>query len=276
MTFRVSSTSILLAVFLGLSSALCAQRAKTPTLEEILQRLEANLNHYDTRVPSFFCDEHGVSEVEPGQRNQVTDSVFRLKRTANPDHTTALVESREIKNVDGKPATSQDMSGPALLSGAFEGGLAIVSLSQTACMNYTLQRINRDRPTEPYIVRFATVLTPQNSADCLLQENSKGRVFIDPASLQITHLELTTPRHVIIPGNSYTEPVVGKRDLAVDYAPVLLGGETFWMPATITSRATSGSGTFHMAVWSFRATYRNYHRLEVTSRILPAGEATAP
>lgn len=117
-----------------------------------------------------------------------------LKRTPNPDHTTTLVESREIKNVDGKPATSQDMDGPTLLRGAFEGGLAIVFLNQTACMNYALQRINRNRPAEPYIVRLATVLTPQNSPDCLLQENSKGRVFIDPASMQIAHLELKCHR----------------------------------------------------------------------------------
>jgi hypothetical protein len=202
MTSRTSSTAISLVAFLGFSSALCAQRAKTPTLEEILQRLETNLKHYDNSVPSLFCDEHAISQVEPGLPNQntTTDSVFRLKRTANSDHTTTLVESREIKNVDGKPATKQNMDGPTLLSGAFEGGLAVVSLNQTACMNYALQRINRNRPTELDVVRFATVLTPQNSANCLLQENSKGRVFIDPASMQITHLELTTPRHTIISG----------------------------------------------------------------------------
>jgi hypothetical protein len=29
-------------------------------------------------------------------------------------------------------------------------------------------------------------------------------------------------------------------------------------------------------VWSYKATYRNYHLLEVTSRILPGDEAPAP
>jgi hypothetical protein len=249
-----------------------AQQRKTPTLEEILQRLQKNLDQYDSGVPSIFCDEHVVSsQVEPGSRDQntITDSVFRLKRTPKPAHESTLDESREIKTVDGKPATSQNLDGPTLISGAFEGGLAVVSLNQTACMNYTLERINRSRPTEPYIVRFANVLTPQNSAGCLLQEKSNGRVFIDPASMQITHLELTTPHHAIIPGGSYTSPVVGKRTLTVDYAPVLLGGETFWMPSEIAQRAISGDGTFHPIVWSFRASYRNYHKLEVTSRILP-------
>jgi hypothetical protein len=168
------------------------------------------------------------------------------------------------------------MDGPALLSGVFEGGLAVVSLKQTSCTNYGLQRINRNRPTEPYVVRFATVLTPQNSADCLLQENSKGRVFIDPASMQITHLELTTPHHTIISGDANTSPVVGERVITVDYAPVLLGGESFWLPSTVTLRATSGSGTFHVIVWSFRATYRNYHKLEVTSHVVPGSEVWEP
>jgi hypothetical protein len=278
MASRASFTAISLVAFLGFSSALCAQRAKTPTLEDILERLEANLNHYDTSVPSLFCDEHVISsQVAPGQRDQntVTDSIFRLKRTPGPGHTTTLVESREIQNVDGKPATSQHLDGPTLLSGAFEGGLAVVSLNQAACMNYELQQINRNRPTEPYIVRFSTVLTPRNTAGCLLQENSKGRVFIDPASMQITHLELITPRHTIIHGNSFTSPVVGKRILTVDYAPVLLGGGTFWMPTSINLRIISGAGTFHMIVWSYQATYRNYHRLEVTSRILPGSMVPA-
>lgn len=216
--------------------------------------------------------------MEPGLRNQdtITNSVFRLKRTPNPGHATTLIESREIKNVNGKPATSKDMDGPTLLSGAFEGGLAVVSLNQAACMNYDLQRIKKNSQTEPYVIRFATVLTPQNFADCLLREKSNGRVFIDPASMQITHLDLITPHHTIIPGDSDSSPVVGKRVIAVDFAPVLLGEETFWMPSTITLHATSGSGTFHTIIWSFQATYRNYHKLEVNSRILPGFKKPAP
>jgi hypothetical protein len=42
MTSRTSSTAISLVAFFGFSSVLCAQQAKTPTLQEILQRLEAS------------------------------------------------------------------------------------------------------------------------------------------------------------------------------------------------------------------------------------------
>ena len=277
MLFNRSITAVSLVAFLSLSSALCAQRTKTPTLEEILQRLEANLNHYDTSVPSFFCDEHVVSQMQPGPSNRdtVTDSIFRLKRTSNADRTTTLAESREIRKVNGKPAASQKMDGPTMLNGAFEGGLAFVSLSQQACMNYTLQRVHRKRPNEPYIVRFTTDLTPPDSANCVLQENSKGRVFIDPASMQITRLELTTPHHIIIPKTRYLSAVVGERTLAVDYAPVRLGGETFWMPSKITMRNISGAQTFHPTSWSFEASYSNYHKLEVRSHVLPGYKTPA-
>jgi hypothetical protein len=277
MASRTPSTIVALVAFLGASSVLQAQRPNTPTLNGILQRLEANLNHFDTSVPSFFCDEHVISKVESDQSNRdtVTDSIFRLKRTVNPDHTTTLVESRDIKTVNGKPATSQSMDGPSLLRGAFEGGLDVVSANQTSCMHYELQRINSKHSGEPYRIRFSTALKPQNSASCLLQEKSTGHALIDPASLQITHLEITTPRHTIIPGNAYVSPVIGKRVLTVDYAPVVLGGETFWLPSAITMHASSAA-SFHVTVWSFQASYRNYHRLEVKSRILPGSEAPTP
>jgi hypothetical protein len=55
-----------------------------------------------------------------------------------------------------------------------------------------------------------------------------------------------------------------------------LGGETFWLPSTITMRSVSGSGTFHTITWTFKATYRNYRRMEVTSHIVPGSEKNVP
>ncbi|MGO4210943.1 hypothetical protein AB4Y89_22040 [Terriglobus sp. 2YAB30_2] len=271
---RASSTIVVLTASLGMSPLLHAQGQKTATLAEILQRLEANLNHYDTRLPSLFCDEEVVSKVEPGlpDKNTVTEAIFRLKRTPNSDGTTSLVESREIKGANGKAAAKHNMESPTLLDGAFEGGLAVVSVNQAACLNYTLQRGKKSRSAEPYIVRFATVFTSQDSAKCLLSEKSTGVAVIDPASMEITHLEIRTPRHVIQPGYFYQSAVVGQRVITVDYAPVALNGETFWLPSTINLQVTQGAGTFHKTVWSFLATYRNYHQLQVTSRIVPGNE----
>jgi len=180
-----------------------------------------------------------------------------------------LLESREVRSVDGRPAGSQAVGIPALLTGIFEGGLAVVSVDQTSCMNYKLE--GAKRPGQDIVVRFATLLTRSNTADCFLQEKSKGRVVIDAAAMQVKRLEIDTPRHTIVEGDEYTSAEIGRRELSVDYAPVALGSETFWMPSAVTMRTTSGSD-FDQTVWSFEATYRNYHRLEVKSRILDKPE----
>jgi len=269
---KIQAAAISFAIFTALQSIASAQGNKPLTLDEILQRLDANLDRYDRHIPSLFCDEHVVSQMEAsGMRDQamVTDSIYRLKRTQNADHTMSLVESRDLVKVDGKPPTSKNLEGPILLSGWFEAGFALISRSQSTCTKYALQKIHKDRPGEPFVVRFETVLTSQNATVCLLEEESSGRVFIDPETMQIKRLELVTPHHVIVPGDRYNSPLVGKRTLNIDYEPVELGGEAFWLPSTIVMQATSGAGTFHLNTWSFRGIYSNYHKLQVTSRILP-------
>jgi hypothetical protein len=257
---------VALIAWLGIPLGMGAQQ-KGPTLGVVLQRLEGNLNHYDADVPSFFCEEHVVSSrTEPHERedSRATDSVFRLKRTEQADGATGLVESREIKTVNGKAATGEAVPVPTLLTGIFEGGLAVVSVGQTSCMNYKLERSKR---AGEIVVRFATFLTPSNTEDCFLQEKSKGRVVVDAASMQVKRLEIETPKHVIDDGSNYAGAEVGRRELTVEYAPVLLGKETFWMPSAIGMRTTSGTG-FDVTVWTFQAAYQKYHKLEVTSRIL--------
>ena len=266
MAGAVFPRAVSLAAWFAVGPGLWAQKGTAPALDEMLRRLDANLSYYDTHVPSLFCDEHVVSQVTPGPRNQdtVTDSVFRLKRVANADKTTSLEEEREVREVDGRAARSQDLDGPSLLSGVFEGGLAVVSGKEAACMSYTVLPVKKHRLGEPYVVRFSTAFTPENSAGCLLEEPSTGRALIDPLTMQIKRLELRTPRHLIPAVNAY-----GRRDLVVEYAPVVLGEEAFWMPSAIAMHVVSGEGTFRAIRWSFQATYRNYHKLQVTSHLVP-------
>lgn len=243
-----------------------------PTLDQILQQLEKNLRTYDAKVPSLFCNEHVVSKIDPSQLHgsTATDSIFRLKRVANPDHSTNLEESREIISVDGRPATGETINGPAVLQGAFSGGIATVSLNQQACMRYKLEPIKR--LGKPYIVEFTSIYKRDHPPNCLLEEDGSGRVFIDPATMQIKRMELTAPNHTMVysrDASGYTAPpVTGTWVIAIDYAPVLLGGQTFWLPATVTSSMT-GVAALHQTTWSFNAHYTNYHKLEVTSRIVP-------
>jgi hypothetical protein len=250
---------ILLFNFIGAFHSALAQQTATPTLDEILLRLENNLDHYDKRVPNFFCNEHIVSSLIYGQKHQstVTDSVFRVARTLSG----TLSESREIKAVNGTAANGERVGGPVTLSGVFSGGLDAVSLRQKACMSYTLQPIKPGHLDESYVIQFTTVPNTKRRGECVLKEEGTGRVFIDPTTTQVTRMELTAPRHAINPAEA------GVWNIFINYAPVSLVGQTFWMPATITSTATP-SDVYVPTIYSFSACYSDYHKLEVTSHIV--------
>ena len=92
-----------------------------------------------------------------------------------------------------------------------------------------------------------------------------GRAFIDPSSMQIVRLEQQRPRHV----EDSRPPVAWS--WYIDYARVMMDGKHFWLPKTISSKASSlDGGRFR---WSFLATYGNYHLMTVTSTILPVANS---
>jgi len=230
------------------------------------------VDQYQALVPSFFCDEHVVSKKSPDPQHEgrITDSTFHLKRDPMPyvHGKPILEESREVKMVNGKPAVGVYVGGPTEVTGAFSGGLALVSLSQQACMSYKLKSINATDPKKTIIVLFTSVRPSEHSEDCIMQEDLSGRVLIDPSTMQIKHLEFHAPHHHITPD------IAGEWDFAIDYAPVMLGGKSFWMPARIQAKMDS-IPTYYPIKWSIDASYSNYHKLEVTSRILP-GDAPIP
>jgi hypothetical protein len=258
------------AVLLGMGVWVCARAVaqKAPTLVGILQQLQENLNQYDSAVPSFFCEEHVVSSAHSqrssGSSHTVTDSTFYLKRIPRPDERMNLEESREVKRVNGKPATGDLIGGTLYPHGAFSNDLALVSLSQQVCMDYSLKSIDPGHSEDPILVEFASVAAGERSTACLMQEDLSGRVLIDPETMQVTQMRFHAPHHMI-------GTVMGSWDVTVEYGPVVLGAERFWLPERI-----SESMADRLLSWTYDATYRNYHKMEVTSRILPIEETPAP
>jgi len=279
------------ATLVGAFLAPPSTHAQQPqSLESILRRLEGNMRRYLAEVPSFSCDEHLVSKMSSDHvpanlpsgnspyKETIADSIFRVRRAPAADLTSVLVESREIKTVNGKPASGDKIAGPTTLVGAFSGGLALVSASQQACMRYTLRPNKSGRAEDPYIIQFVTVPVAELSVFCLLRDQGAGRVSINPVNMQLTRIELHVPHHLIVPPRSvgprtFAQQEVGAWDLSIDYAPILLAGETQWMPVTINSSMVDGDdGT----VWSFTARYTNFRKFEVTTRILPAADGPTP
>jgi hypothetical protein len=262
-----------IAFVAGCHSLACLCQSAPPlTVDTVVAKLQTNLDAYDKSIPSFFVDEHiesfkhdfAARGASAANYETIAESLFRLKRTVDPaTNTYSLDESRDIRIIDGKPANGRDIDAPTMLTGAFSGGLAVVSQDQKTCMSYTLGPV---KPRKLIVVRFASLPDPQRAQDCILAEPGSGSVWIDPASMQIVRIKVLVPRHILTPFNKEGQkdlPTITRWNVQVIYKPVVLNSHTFWLPATITSLCSNDR-----TEWSFRGVYRNYHLLEVHSRII--------
>jgi hypothetical protein len=235
------------------------EKSAKPTLDEILQQLEKNFLTYHSSIPSFFCDEQVLSEMRVNQTTRSlthADSIFRLKRSGQNDNI-QLVESREIKAINGTPAQGvQTLSGPVTFSGAFSIATALITFDQKACFTYRLTSQIFDHR---YIIEFATKPLKDRDQRCFTMEPSTGRAFVNPQTMQIERIECRTPNHSM-PG------AITMWTWSIDFGKVLLNGKTFWLPRKIATKSVDYNAPVE---WSFNAAYSNYHEVTVTSRIIP-------
>jgi hypothetical protein len=290
--------SIFRNIILGLPTCLCAafltsavvmsaaQSAADPTLDEVLARLDQNRIAYYDSVPNFFCSEHVISEMEPGNSMRgymrtVTDSVFRLRRTI-VKHVVNFDESRSVKAIDGRMISKeeQNLHGPSILSGVFSSGLETVSTPSKACFRYKLKTHRSHGDLDRIEVDFNDLPRHERAADCPQYEQVNGSVTVDPASMQVIRVERHVPKYELFPG------VIGPWTWTAEYGQVLLGEKLFWMPVKIRSKATqdpdatvSSSGVGRRGgpvtivgngrtTWTFVATYTDFHRTQVSARIV--------
>jgi hypothetical protein len=242
------------------TTLLFSQAGQSVDLDRMLSQIEANTAQYNVSVPSFVCKEHVVSqEVHEGKIKHETtvDAVFSVTRSTAKANT--LEESREVKLVDGKPASGKKVTMPLSFSGGFSGALnKFLSSDHRLCFSYAA---DASTPSPDGTAGFTFVANPASANDpaCAgIQPGTSGKFTVDTA-MQVTHIERTVQNPV---GKDQT--VLGTA--AVDYAPVVLNGKSFWLPTTITAFTTETAKTNGLR---FTAHYSEYHRFAATAAIVP-------
>jgi len=307
------SATLLMAPFQGLAQQPATPPVPLATLEQVLNGVLNNFATYLSTVPNLYADEHLVSSSSGmgigavgaqgglfGNRisSSTTDSIFRLKRGDARGKVPQLIESRQIQSVNHRPpAPDQTLTGPVFFSGGFSYAASFLSPVLEPCYVYRLQHNQRLHGSTVLVVDYTSKQFLSRDAKCPVSEQHSGRVFLDPASLQIVRLEQVRPRHDIsqeisgefrqfldgVPkltgmgGASVPQQENGQgKELtatwawSIDYAQVTLNGRTFWLPKTITSKTSTNDGP--QVHWSFAASYSNYHLMDVHSTILPGIE----
>ncbi len=211
------------------------QDAPKTTVAELLPKLVENGRRYQEALPSLSCEESIVSqEVKHGKvKKEVhVEATLRVKRTGRTRP--AFEDTHDFKTHDGiSYLVDPHVHYPYFATGVFSNALGFSSLAELACFDIALDDAGPEKPLR-LDLKTKDHAGDSPACDWALPGLAKT-ILIDRASGHITHLDRTVPRKL---AEKLHEVEFG----SVDYAPVELGGETFWLPSRVETRGDKDEG----------------------------------
>lgn len=266
----MSLRSVVCLGLLHLALCYASPAQSLPKLSQILPRVQEHVKEFEHSLPDFICDEKITSrELMAGKTIHETDidSTFRGMQSKDRDpygKYQPFTEWRDIQTIDGRPAPKgQQLTGPFLFGGGFSSILVeIFSPENSQYFNYKVIGADKADEKAALVIKFET----RKGQDALLHRElfgsqyvmkGSGKAWIDLSSMNVRRLEL-----------QYLDPPMpeGVLTLAVDYAPVVIDGKTFWMPRTVTAEQTVPNPKMPVG-GQYVAEYSNYQEFKVSVRM---------
>ena len=291
--------SILL--ILALTSA-HAQKGQAPqpalALNQILDALGKASDAYMTILPNFYCDEKLDSTYISNLNNSITPSAtfnatatFSVRRIVGEGNKVKFQEARAYSTINGKPAKmGEQIKAPLLPSGIFAYAFSLLAPQYQPCFDFTLRsgsefKIPYGMPIgkheETIFITFTDKASVPDGTACPPLHPVTGFIMVDVKTMHVWYIELTMPHSHAVPGLDTTS------HWTIVFRPSSIDGQSFWMPGGFSSTVTTAEGLWdkpfegesgsdkekdrskNLQWWTFGSRYTNYHKLEVTSTILP-------
>jgi hypothetical protein len=231
-----------------------------PSLNVLLDRLDAYTTQYQASLPSLACEEQITSQAlnEKGKVTQQVkiQSTLREIRTGNPYE--PLREERQIKTTSRRQPKRQPNM-PYFVEGGFAGLVGFKRWEQRECFDYDLKP-GDDARTVRLEMTLKETLT--NASCAKLPAGLHRTVIADSETGRVLHTERTIAPEVAERGN---EVYFG----GIDYAPRKLGEETFWLPSRFYSYDADNTGRMV-------ATYSNCNRYTIEVKVVPGMPVAEP
>ena len=170
------------AILIFPAVAVCQQ---VPSLDVLLDRLDAYAKQYHATLPSLSCDEQITSQAL-NKKGKVTwevkiESTLREVRTSEPYD--PFLEKREVKSVDGhRLPPNRAFDTPYLAEGGFAGLVGFKRWEQRECFDYIvtgnsdqtirLEMTLKEKSTNPSCARL-----PLGLHRILIADPETGRVL---------------------------------------------------------------------------------------------------
>jgi hypothetical protein len=226
---------------------------QSPSLDVVLDRLDAYASQYQSALPSLVCDEQITSQAlnEKGKVTQEVKMHSTLREIRTGNLYDPFREEREVKD-QGRRFARRTSQLPYFVEGGFAGLVGFQSWKQRECFDYVLSSADNGQTVH---LEMALKKTFVNSSCAKLPADLHRTVIADAQTGRIVHTERTiAPEAAVIGDGVYFG--------GIDYAPRVLGEQTFWLPSRFYSMDAENSGRM-------TATYSNCHRYTVELKIVP-------
>lgn len=230
---------------------------RLPSLDALLDRLDAYAQQYQATLPSLSCDEQITSQAlnKKGKVTWQVKILSSLREIRTGDPYDPLLEKREFKIVNGHRAraTFQTYQMPYFVEGGFAGLVGFKRWRQRECFDYVVSAGDNNGQTVRLEMTLKKGIT--NPSCAKLPAGFDRIVIAETATGRVLHTERT-----IEPGfaEMNNEAYFG----GIDYAPQKLGDEIFWLPSRFYAHDAKNSARMF-------ATYSNYHRYTGELKVLP-------
>jgi hypothetical protein len=253
---------MLFAFGLGQTAAPVQQE---PTVEQVIAKLQTDLNTFESALPDFMCEEKATSQIWRGEKLQsqtVNESHFSARRNSREGATVSFAEVRTTYRVNSKPVPpGRKLSGPVIFRGIFVNLLhETIAPGRAPLFDFKLAGRKTAAGQTTLVVAYSARNDQQSTGITLnhrfYHSRTTGKIWVEENSMRV--LRMT---------RSYSDlPKQFMIAISVDYFPTDIGGRPFWMPKIIRTESPDKKPT-DPKNRVFIAEYKDYRKFDVKSTI---------
>ena len=225
MNFRMRWIGLGIVVWLAGGRGVEAQAMGGRSVDELLGEVRAAAEVYDAKAPSVSCHESIVmDEMKHGavKRETRVEGTIRVMRVAHAK--TPLAESHEFLTRNGEAVKEQRFNMSYWVVGGFANGLGHSLETLRPCLDARAEKAEAGWRLE---LAWKPGAEAQEACRQPAVPGYRKTLLLDEAG-HVLHVERTMPADVA--------KKLGEASFAaVDFAPVVLGSQTVWLPARLES-----------------------------------------
>ena len=263
------------AILCILACLLPAQKPIDTNVASVVAQVRGNISSLRAKLPDFVCKEQiDMQEIADGKvvkTGQHVSTVVAVRRRQG-ESDSGFAESRQDTSAteNGKPVKAEGYVPPLGVRGGFAEDL-FQSFDETRgkCYDFDLAGREEVRGRSTLVVNILSKADDRHlGPQCAhVAARSTTKVWIDAESFQVLRLQKPAAKSLWFQGPFAKTNGEYLGTLVIEYAPVIINGVSYWLPAEKRVEFVKTKGQLRFA---YQIEYRDFHKFGTSIKIVSA------